>query len=344
MSAQKQLTLKLKSVSYGGKSIGREFTFEITAGSVTKKIRRDVAYGTTVTMSKNDSIILTETIESTTTSIPVKIKVTEDDPYSDDTAETSGLIKFNYDQVSIQSSSLSISVTENSLLPILNPPVTAELTFNFEVQVSEMGIRYLPEQGGQGFVDVIVSSTGERIALPGYLKSNYIKIANNRDYFIPYEGKWKDQELSITRKPDGESYLIEGKILAAARIVVNPTTAKLWYGAVGSEVGPVFAEIDPQKPLPDGEYNLSVPDEPHRDFGDQYLNQTSYAMVWYPIPADINQDGIEDDRFLHCGRVSAGCITVRDFSYWTKLHKYLYNRRLRDDVVGIITIDSQYTG
>lgn len=344
MGAQKQLTLKLKSVSYGGKSIGREFTFEITARSVTKKIRRDVAYGTTVTMSKNDAIILTEIVPSTTTSIPVKIKVTEDDPISDDTAETSGLINFNYDQVSIQSSSLSISIKENSLIPPLNPPVTAELTFNFEVQVSEMGIRYLPEQGGQGFVDVIVSSNGERIPLPGYLKSNYIKIANNRDYFIPYEGKWKDQELSITRKPDGESYLIEGKVLEAARIVVNPAKEKLWYGAVGSEVGPVFAQLFPGNPLPDGVYNLAVPDEPHRDFGAKYLNETPYAMVWYPIPADINQDGIEDDRFLHCGNVSAGCVTVRDVKHWTKLHRYLYNRRLKDGFVGIVTIDSQYTG
>jgi hypothetical protein len=46
MGAQKQLTLKLKSVSYEGKTIGREFTFEITVGSVTKRIRRDVAHGT----------------------------------------------------------------------------------------------------------------------------------------------------------------------------------------------------------------------------------------------------------------------------------------------------------
>jgi hypothetical protein len=344
MGAQKQLTLKLKSVSYEGKTIGREFTFEITVGSVTKRIRRDVAHGTTAAMSKSDSIILTETIQSGITNIPVKIRVTENDPISDDTAETSGLVQFNYDQASIQSSSLSISVKENSLIPLLNPPVTAELTFNFEVQVSEMGIRYLPEQGGQGFVDVIVTSTGETIALPGYLKSNYIKIANNRDYFIPYEGKWKDQELSITRKPDGESYLTEGKVLGAARIVVNPTTARLWYGAVGSQVSPVVVEIDPQKPLPDGVYNLSVPDEPHRDFGAKYLDKTPYAMVWYPIPADINQDGIEDDRFLHCGNVSAGCITVRDFSYWTKLYKYLYNRRLKDGFVGVVTIDSQYKG
>jgi hypothetical protein len=337
MSVQKVLTLKLKSVSYGGEPIGQEFTFEITVGTATKKIRKNIAYGRTATISTNDSIILTETIQETTTSIPVEVKVTEHDPITDDIVKTSGLIKFNYDQTTIQSSSLNIAVTENSKVPILNPPKTAILTFNFEVQLTETGIRYLPEQDDQGFVDVIVISTGARIALPGYLKVNYIRTTNNRDYFIPYEGKWKNQELSITRKPDdGGSYLVKGRILNAARIVVNPKTARLWYGAVGSQVGPIFAQIDPENPLPDGEYKLSVPDEAHRDFGEQYLDRTQYAMVWYPVIADAL------NRYLHCGRVSEGCITVRDIEQWTKIYRYLYNHRLSDDVVGIITINSQY--
>lgn len=338
MGVQKLLTLRLKSVSYGGKNIGKEFTFDITIGSITKRIRRDVAHGTTAIISKSESIILTETIQSGLDNIPVKIRVTENDPISNDTAETSGLVQFNYDQVGIQSSSLSISVKENSLIHLLNPPVTAELTFNFEIQLSEMGIRYLPEQDGQGFVDVIVTSTGNRIALPGYLKVNYIRTTNNRDYFIPYEGKWKNQELNITRKSDGGSYLVKGRILNASRIVVNPKTERLWYGAVGSQVGPIFTQIDPQHPLPDGEYKLAVPDEAHRDFGEQYLNQTPYAMVWYPVIADAL------NRYLHCGRVSEGCVTVRDIQHWTKIYRYLYNRRLSDGVVGIITISSQYEG
>ena len=42
MGVQKLLTLRLKSVSYGGKNIGKEFTFDITVGSITKRIRRDM--------------------------------------------------------------------------------------------------------------------------------------------------------------------------------------------------------------------------------------------------------------------------------------------------------------
>jgi hypothetical protein len=215
-------------------------------------------------------------------------------------------------------------------------------------------IRYLPENGGQGFIDVIQTSemsnpiTGGRIAFPGYLKVNYlgIKVLNGkqRDYFIPYEGKWKDRELSVTRKSNGGPYLVTGNIVGAARIVVNPVKANLWYGAGSDQVGPVFAQIDTGNPIPDGVYEFSVPDEAHRDYGTRYLADTPYALVWYPIPFDKNRDGKDDARYLHCGSVSAGCITVRDFNYWTKLYNYLYNRRLRDGVVGTITVDSRYTG
>ena len=207
-----------------------------------------------------------------------------------------------------------------------------------------MAVRYLPEQGGQGFVDVIMTATGERIALPGYLKINYLRTRNNRDYFIPYEGKWKNRELSITRKPDGGSYLVYGYIRSAAQVILNPAKANIWYGTGRNRVGPIFAQIDSSNQIPDGTYDLSVPDEAHRDYGEQYLSQSSYSMVWFPIPLDKDRDGRDDERFLHCGRVSEGCATVRDLNYWTRIYKYLYNRRLRQGVVGTITIDSRFAG
>ncbi len=132
--------------------------------------------------------------------------------------------------------------------------------------------------------------------------------------------------------------------MGAAKIIVNPVKANLWYGTGSERVGPIFTQIDTGNSIPDGIYELSVPDEPHPDAGTQYLSETPYALVWYPIPFDKNKDGADDARYLHCGRVSAGCATVRDFNYWTKLYKYLHNRRLRDGVVGTITVDSGYAG
>jgi len=211
-------------------------------------------------------------------------------------------------------------------------------------------VRYLPEQDGQGFVDVRMTATGEIIALPGYLKLNYlgIKVLNGqqRDYFIPFEGKWKNRELSVTRKSDGGSYLVTGNILGSAKIIFNPVKANLWYGEGSARVGPIFTQgsgTPNSTPLRDGVYEISVPDEPH-NAGNTYLSQSSYARLWYPIPLDQNQDGVPDERFLHCGSVSAGCVTVRDVPQWTGIYRYLYNRRLREDVVGTITVNSSYIG
>jgi hypothetical protein len=219
-------------------------------------------------------------------------------------------------------------------------------------------IRYLPEQGGGGFIDVRMTATGYSvITLPGYLKLNYlgIKVLNGeqRDFFIPYEGKWKDRELSVARKSDGGSYLVTGYILGAAKVIFNPVKANLWYGEESSRVGPIFAQgsspdFPNSTPLRDGVYEFSVPDEPHLDPNNPrhqgYLAQSSYARVWYPIPADQDRDGKDDERFLHCGNVSAGCVTVRDVPQWTGLYRYLYNRRLRDGVIGTVTVNSSYTG
>jgi hypothetical protein len=213
-------------------------------------------------------------------------------------------------------------------------------------------IRYLPEIDGSGFITVIQTSEisnseGGRKAFPGYLKVNYlgIKILNGkqRDYFIPYEGKYKNREMSITRKSDGGSYLVTGNILGPAKVIFNPVKANIWYGEGSTRVGPIFAQGSSTNTLRDGVYEISVPDEPHPG-GDSYLTQSSYARLWYPIPLDQNQDGIPDDRFLHCGNISAGCVTVRDIPQWTGICRYLYNRRLRDNVVGMITVSSSYTG
>jgi hypothetical protein len=223
-------------------------------------------------------------------------------------------------------------------------------------------IRYLPEIDGSGFITVVKTSEMSnseqgKTAFPGYLKVNYlgIKILNGkqRDYFIPYEGKHKDREMSITRKSDGGSYLVTGNILGPAKIIFNPVKANLWYGEGSTRVGPIFAQgssplVIGSTPLRDGVYELSVPDEPHLNpiwpNYYRYLEQSSYARVWYPIPADQNRDGVPDERFLHCGDVSGGCVTVRDVPQWTAIYKYLYNRRSRDGVIGTITVNSNYTG
>ncbi|MEO8891101.1 MAG: hypothetical protein ABI417_06135, partial [Coleofasciculaceae cyanobacterium] len=198
--------------------------------------------------------------------------------------------------------------------------------------------------------DVRMTATEQIIALPGYLGLNYLGVrvlnGKQRDYFIPFEGKWKNRELSVTRTSNGGSYLVTGNILGPAKVIFNPVKANLWYGEGSARVGPIFTQGSgggTTTPLRDGTYEISVPDEPH-NAGNTYLSDSSYARLWYPIPADQDGDGKNDDRFLHCGSNSLGCVTVKTISQWTGIYRYLYNRRLRDDVIGTITVSSSFTG
>jgi hypothetical protein len=49
-----------------------------------------------------------------------------------------------------------------------------------------MAVKYITQADGKGWIKVKRDTTGAEVSLPHYLKVNYIKTDNGRDYFIPY--------------------------------------------------------------------------------------------------------------------------------------------------------------
>ncbi|MBW4616140.1 MAG: hypothetical protein KME21_23275 [Desmonostoc vinosum HA7617-LM4] len=205
-----------------------------------------------------------------------------------------------------------------------------------------MAVKFLTQADGKGWTLVKRSRDNQQVQLPHYLKVNYLRMENNRDYFIPYESlDHKDTEFSVTRKSDGSSYLVDGQHLPSATVIFNPKTTHLWYGTGSYQVGPIWAVFTPNPDLPDGTYDLEIPDYPHVEFGDAYLAQTPYARCWFRI----RKGGANtlDTRFLHTGSVSDGCVTVKDVPYWTKIYNYLFNHRKGDGLsVGTIIFNRYY--
>ena len=70
--------------------------------------------------------------------------------------------------------------------------------------------------------------------------------------------------------------------------------------------------------------------EPH-GLGQAYTTQAQYAKTWFRI-------GHEGDRFLHCGNVSAGCVTVTDIDRWDEIYKHLILSRKDNTNIGTINI------
>ena len=83
-------------------------------------------------------------------------------------------------------------------------------------------------------------------------------------------------------------------------------------------------------PVPLGSHNIEIPDAPH-SLGSGYLGSAKYARTWFRV-------GNKGDRYLHCGQVSLGCITVKDVGSWDKIYEHLIKSRKNNQSVGVIKV------
>ena len=102
----------------------------------------------------------------------------------------------------------------------------------------------------------------------------------------------------------------------AALIEFSLTAGKVSYA--GSSVKAITAPG--ASAIAAGTYPIQIPDFPH-ELGAGYLPQSRYAKNWFYLGQGAAIRG-NNDRYLHTGRVSLGCVTVEPSS-WTKLYQYL---------------------
>lgn len=202
-----------------------------------------------------------------------------------------------------------------------------------------MAEKFLTQADKSGWLLVRRASDNEKVSLPHYLKVDYIETkpdprldaTKKRDFFTASEGSYKGVKFSVAQKSDNSSYLVDGKHLGLGTVKFDKTKGELHYG----DTGPVATITDPDNPIPVGTYDLEIPDAPHSG-GNGYISRSSYATVWFRIRP--GGDNTSTDRYLHPGRISAGCVTVTDVEKWTSIYEYLYNRRKNDVSVGTITV------
>ena len=81
--------------------------------------------------------------------------------------------------------------------------------------------------------------------------------------------------------------------------------------------------------LKTGRYRLLIPRYSHGR-SEKYLDESKrgsrFAGTWFPIES---LDGVFDNRFLHFGTISEGCLTVTgDGRLWSRLYLLLMNNRI----------------
>ena len=183
--------------------------------------------------------------------------------------------------------------------------------------------------------------TGVQIELPEYLKVEFIKTEKDaarnetRDHFKNLEGRERGTSVSVRQKPGGGSWLVKGDPgwRGAAQVRFSLSKKELTYPG-----GPKLIAVSEGGPhVPVGTHDLELPDVSHK-FGEHYLGVAKRAKSWFFIGHSMNGAGI-NNRYLHVGNFSAGCVTVQSREGWDQLYRYLILTRKGDGKsVGAITV------
>lgn len=190
-----------------------------------------------------------------------------------------------------------------------------------------MAIKYVTNADGKGWLIVKYADGSTYPPLPQYLKVEFIKTHEGRDHFRILEGKNRNKTASVKRKSATESFLGAGHHNGPAKVKFNIDKKQLWFG----DRGPYNAITLDINPAPAGTHDLEIPYEVH-DLASAYASSSPFSTTWFRI-------GHSGDRFLHPGRISAGCVTVKELSIWSDLYNYLINSRKGDGIsVGTIEI------
>jgi hypothetical protein len=194
-----------------------------------------------------------------------------------------------------------------------------------ESSTMSFGEKSVADHDGSGWLNAKVGSAVQ--AVPWHLKVKHTSRSGGRDMFTPIEGPYNGRSASVKEKSTTESYLRSGlSYTGAASVTLKKGERKMKYGSSSW----FDAYTDPDNPIPAGTHVIELPDAPHSG-GNGYTGQSAFATTWFRV-------GSSGDRYLHPGRVSAGCATVTDVSQWTNIYNYLIKSRASTTTVGSLTV------
>ena len=184
--------------------------------------------------------------------------------------------------------------------------------------------------GSDGWLRIKLEPSGEIVSVPEHLQVELSGSSQGRDFLTVLEGVHQGKRGSVT---SGNLTPAAIPLRKAARLVFTKSTGILVCGTAK-----MHAEMFPLNEISDGEHPIQLPDFPHAG-GRGYLTDSRYAKTWFYLGYGNARAGSEGlDRYLHTGRVSAGCVTVEP-SGWTQLYELIIKCRSNDGkTIGSLTV------
>jgi hypothetical protein len=186
---------------------------------------------------------------------------------------------------------------------------------------------------------LLVVASGAKMSLPSGLKVSLTSSSGGRDNGTVLEGVFLGTTFDVSSGNLEATFRRVGSLnahvqrRAAGPVVIGGVAfdleLRISFIEAGTQkaLGPYAAKTDPANPVPTGQHAIEIPDYPH-ELGSGY---GAHGKVWFRI-------GHQGDRYVHPGRVSAGCLTCAP-TQWEEIYGVLHCARLNDKVsVGTLIV------
>ena len=314
----KKIFLTLKSFNYSGDSVGDDIRLEIKILDKDYTFIKRVKAGKTVKL--NDLLAEIPTDRDSFLA-KIQIKVIEEDPVFNDSANLEREFKINTKEKNISKLDYELTLKE---LRLSTRKVKAKFSVIIEAEVV-LSETYITETD-DGWLRVKIDGIKDEKSLPAFLRVELLRSDSKRDYFKIVEGTYKGKTASVKRKPDKKSYLEAGPIRRDSSIYATYSISKKIFTLNNKK----YAVTDyPEMPWKKGLYNIEIPDAPHP--GGRNYPEAGKGKVWFRI-------GHSGPRYLHAGTRSLGCMTITETRRWLEIYNTLIKART-DDLVSVAVLE-----
>ena len=324
----KSIQLKLLKIKYSGDSIGDDIRTEIEILGKFLHIDRTIKVG--ITDNINEEIGNFET-DRELFEANLRITIIEKDALFNDIGSTEGKIKINTNTAKLQQFVYDVQIRE--IRSALGKPWgkrKAAFEVTLEATVSDATLYVSFEQSKNGWIQVVKEDDKTKIDLPAYLKVKLDRQDSKRQYFTIMEGSWRQRKASVKIKENGTSYLESINYQTGPAHLVYSWSRRILK--FKNKVYKVRAYENDQQPWRNTLYDIKIPDFYHGK-GRPYLDRAKLAPVWFKTTHP------SDDRYVHVGVNSLGCITLTEVERWDELCEILMKARRGDgESIGILEV------
>lgn len=324
----KFIQLKLLKIKYNGDSIGDDIRTEIEILGKFLRIDETIKVGTTANI--NEEIGNFETDRNIFVA-DLRITIIEKDALFNDIGSIDRAIKINTSATKPQQFVYNVQIRETR--SALRKPWgkrKAAFEITLEATVSDATLYVSFEQSQNGWIWARNEDDKTKIDLPAYLKVKLDRQDSKRQYFTIMEGSWRQRKASVKIQENGTSYLESTNYqIGPAHLVYSRSRKILKFK---NKIYKVREYENDQQPWRNTLYDIKIPDFYHGK-GRPYLDRAKLAPVWFITTHP------SDDRYVHVGVNSLGCITLTEVERWDELCEILMKARRGDgESIGILEV------